>query len=44
MSEANALGLTYVSRLELNGPTPRHFESQSGSPRINQRLPSLFEQ
>ena len=33
MSEANALGLTCVSRLELD-----YFESQPDSPRINQRL------
>jgi len=26
-----------VPRLELNGPTLRHFESQPDSPRINQR-------
>ncbi len=39
MSAANALGLTCVPRLELNGPTLRHFESQPDSLRINQRLP-----
>jgi len=38
MSEAIALGLTCVPRLELDGPTFRHFESQHDSPRINQRL------
>jgi hypothetical protein len=38
MSEAIALGLTRVPRLELDGPTFRHFESQPDSPRINQRL------
>ncbi len=27
-----------VPRLELNGPTLRHFESQPDSPRINQRF------
>ena len=43
MSKANALGLTCGSRLELNGPTPRHFESQSDSSRINQRLPGSVE-
>ena len=35
MSTANALGLTYVSRLELD-----HFDSQPDLSRINQRLPS----
>ena len=40
MSAASALGLTGVPRLELNGPTLRHFESQPDSPRIKQRLPS----
>jgi len=39
MSIANALGLTCVPRLELDGPTFRHFESQPDSLRINQRLP-----
>ena len=39
MSEAIALGLTRVPRLELDGPTSRHFESQPDSPRINQRFP-----
>ncbi len=34
MSEAIALGLTCVPRLDLN-----HFESQSDSPRLNQRFP-----
>ncbi len=38
MSAAIALGLTCVPRLELNGPTLRHFESQPDSLRINQRL------
>jgi hypothetical protein len=38
MSGANALGLTCVPRLELDGPALRHFESQLESPRINQRL------
>ena len=38
MSEAIALGLTRVPRLELDGPTFRRFESQHDSPRINQRL------
>jgi hypothetical protein len=38
MSAANALGLTRVPRLELDGPAPRHFESQLDSPRINQGL------
>jgi len=38
MSEASALGLTCVPRLELDAPTFRHFESQPDSPRINQRL------
>ncbi len=27
-----------LPRLELNGPTLRHFDSQPESPRINQRL------
>ncbi len=39
MSAANALGLTCVPRLELDGPAPRHFESQPDTPRINQRFP-----
>jgi len=30
-----------VPRLELNGPTLRHLESQPGSPRINQRFLKL---
>jgi len=34
MSEAIALGLTCVPRLDLD-----HFESQSDSSRLNQRLP-----
>ena len=34
MSEANALGLTCVPRLDLD-----HFELQSDSLRLNQRLP-----
>ena len=34
MSEAIALGLTRVPRLDLD-----HFESQYDSPRLNQRLP-----
>ena len=34
MSAAIALGLTRVPRLDLD-----HFESQSDSPRLNQRLP-----
>ncbi len=38
MSEASALGLTCVPRLE-----PGHFESQPDSPRINQRLPSKLD-
>ena len=38
LAAANALGLTRVPRLELDGPTFRHFESQHDSPRINQRL------
>jgi len=42
MSKANALGLTRVPRLELDGPTFRHFESQPDSPRINQRLHKVF--
>jgi hypothetical protein len=41
MSTANALGLTYVPRLELDGPALRHFDSQPDSLRINQRLPNL---
>ncbi len=28
-----------VPRLDLNGPTLRHFESQFDSPRLNQRFP-----
>ncbi len=43
MSEASALGLTCVPRLELNGPAPRHFESQPDSLRINQRLPNKLK-
>ena len=39
MSVANALGLTCVPRLELDGPTFRHFESQPNPLRIDQRLP-----
>ncbi len=39
MSAASAVGLTCVSRLELNGPTLRHFELQPESLRINQKLP-----
>jgi hypothetical protein len=35
MSEANALGLACVSRLDLD-----YFESQTDSPRLNQRFPS----
>jgi len=31
-----------VPRLELNGPTLRHFESQPDSPRINQRFLNSF--
>jgi len=42
MSAASALGLTCVPRLELDGPAPRHFESQPDSPRINQRLLSII--
>ena len=42
MSEAIALGLTCVPRLELDGPTFRHFESRHDSPRINQRLPNII--
>jgi hypothetical protein len=42
MSEAIALGLTHVPRLELDGPTFRHFESQHDSPRINQWLLKLI--
>jgi hypothetical protein len=34
LAEANAVGLTYVPRLELD-----RFESQSDSLRLNQRLP-----
>ncbi len=33
-----SLAITCVPRLELNGPAPRHFESQPDSLRINQRL------
>jgi hypothetical protein len=43
MSAASALGLTCVPRLELNGPTLRHFESQHESLRINQRFPSIIK-
>ena len=32
-----------VPRLELNGPTLRHFESQPDSPRTNQRLLKLSQ-
>lgn len=42
MSVANALGLTCVPRLKLNGPTLRHFESQPDSLRINQRFPKSY--
>ena len=38
---SNSPAITYVPRLELDGPTFRHFESQHDSPRINQRLPGL---
>ncbi len=31
-----------VTRLELNGPALRHFESQPDSPRINQRFLNEF--
>ena len=31
-----------VPRLELNGPTLRHFVSQPDSPRINQRFPKAW--
>jgi hypothetical protein len=40
LAAAIALGLTCVPRLELDGPTHRHFESQHDSPGINQRLPN----
>jgi hypothetical protein len=40
MSAASALGLTGVPRLDLDGPAPREFESQSDSFRINQRFPN----
>ena len=43
MSVAIALGLTCAPRLELDGPTFRHFESQLDSLRINQRLPRLSQ-
>ena len=36
MSEAIALGLTCVPRLDLD-----HFASQFDSPRLNQRLPNV---
>ncbi len=35
---SNSPAITYVSRLELDGPALRHFESQPDSPRINQRF------
>ncbi len=38
---SNSPAITYVSRLELDGPALRHFESQPDSPRINQRLLKL---
>jgi hypothetical protein len=43
MSTANALGLTCVPRLELDGPALRHFESQPDTLRINQRFPRKVE-
>ena len=39
LAAAIALGLTRVPRLELDGPTFRHFESQPDPLRIDQRLP-----
>ena len=33
---SNSRAIACVPRLELNGPTLRHFESQPDSPRINQ--------
>ena len=42
LAAAIALGLTYVPRLKLDGPTHRDFESQPDSPRINQRFPGGF--
>jgi hypothetical protein len=38
MSRANALGLTFVPRLELD-----YFDSQLDSLRINQRFPSVYQ-
>jgi len=35
---SNSRAIACVPRLELNGPTLRHFESQPDSPRIDQRL------
>jgi hypothetical protein len=35
---SNSPAITRAPRLELDGPTFRHFESQPDSPRINQRL------
>jgi hypothetical protein len=43
MSRANALGLTFVPRLELDGPALRHFDSQLDSLRINPRLPGFVD-
>jgi hypothetical protein len=44
MSRANALGLTFVPRLELDGPALRHFDSQLDSLRINQRFPGVYQE
>jgi len=39
---SNSPAIACVPRLELNGPTLRHFESQPDSPRINQRFLNSF--